>query len=104
MISPAQFAQRLLEIAPEPNEKESEVGDDVTVVDQGKSFTGKVASKDSNGRLRLSFQGARPARQDYLPTELKREDPDKKLRPTAPQPPVAGKQPPVAGRAIGSFL
>lgn len=48
------------------------VGDDVTVVENGEAYTGKVKSM-ANGRYRISFGGStKPADRDYMDQEIKR--------------------------------
>lgn len=51
--------------------QESEIGDDVTVVDAGQSYTGKVQAKTPDGKLKISFAGKRPNRDTYTMTEIK---------------------------------
>jgi len=97
-ITPAQFATALLE--DNPDDQPSDVGDDATVVDNGQVFTGKVAARDPSGRLKLSFSGRRPSRQDFQPNEIKRIGPAG----APPASPSAPRKPPVAGRGPGSFL
>lgn len=48
------------------------IGDDVAVVENGKSFQGKVQT-NNGGRFKVSFGGGeRPADRDYAPNELRR--------------------------------
>lgn len=55
-----------------PNPQAAAVGDDVAVVENGKTFQGKVQSTEG-GRFRISFGGgARPADRDYTDKEVKR--------------------------------
>ncbi len=51
--------------------QESEIGDDVTVVDAGQSYTGKVQAKTADGKLKISFAGKRPNRDTYGMAEIK---------------------------------
>jgi hypothetical protein len=50
---------------------ETEVGDDVEVVDAGQTFVGKVQAKTPDGRVKVSFAGRRPARDTFAANELK---------------------------------
>jgi hypothetical protein len=95
--SVADFVNRLLE--DDPNDQDTEVGDEVTVVDQGRSYTGRVGARNPDGTLKLSFSGPRPAKQDYKKDELRRDQPS----PSRPPTPGSATSP-TAGRAPGSFL
>ena len=52
-----------------------EVGDDVTVVDSGKTFMGKVGAKNSDGTVTVSFAGQRPNRDKFKPNEVSAQKP-----------------------------
>lgn len=102
MVSPRQYINRLFEIYPDPNKDAADIGDDVTVVDNGQSYQGKVAEKDPRdpqGKVKISFKGPHPAKPDFKPDQLRRDDPNK-AKTTLPRPSL----PPVAGRSSGSFL
>lgn len=48
-----------------------DVGSDVTVVENGHTFQGKVSAKTDDGKYKVSFSGQRPAQErDYEETEL----------------------------------
>jgi hypothetical protein len=52
--------------------KSPQIGDDVMVAEQGKSFTGKVQSVRPDGRYILSFGNTKPAKaRDYTANELR---------------------------------
>jgi hypothetical protein len=47
------------------------IGSDVTVAENGRSYTGKVSGRTPEGRYRLNFGGERPASvRDYAPDEM----------------------------------
>ena len=56
----------------DPDKDQLQVGDDVEVVDNGKTFTGKVGALNPDGTYTPSFDGARPSRTSYKPTEIRR--------------------------------
>ena len=58
---------------PRPNKKK-QVGDQATVVDQGKPFKGRVQSVNTDGSYTLSFDGARPSKDKFGDTELGDEE------------------------------
>lgn len=47
------------------------IGDQVTVAENGQTYTAKVQSKQPDGKFKLSFGGTRPARDVYASNELK---------------------------------
>jgi hypothetical protein len=103
-VSPRQYITRIFEVYPtDPNkEDDADIGDDVTVVDNGQSYQGKVAEKDPRdpqGKVKVSFRGPHPANTDFKTDQLRRDDP-KKPKTSLPRPSI----PPMAGRAPGSFL
>ena len=56
---------------PNPNKDEPrDVGSDVEVVDQGKTFKGKVKEVNPDGTYTVSFDGARPSRDKFRKQEL----------------------------------
>lgn len=60
--------------APNPaDDALSDVGDDVAVVENGKTFQGKIQSKGPTGRYKISFGAERPGMdREYEPTDFKR--------------------------------
>jgi len=55
-----------------PTPKSPEIGDDAMVVEDGKTFTGKVAGIGHDGRYRLSFGSEKPRMdREYGPNELR---------------------------------
>lgn len=55
----------------QPTSKNLGIGSDVTVVDSGRSYSGKVGARTPEGRYRVSFSGERPASmRDYAPDEM----------------------------------
>lgn len=58
-----------------PNNANYGIGDDVAVVENGRTFQGKVQTSNG-GKFKISFGGGeRPADRDYAPTELRRVNP-----------------------------
>jgi hypothetical protein len=65
------------------------IGDDVAVVENGKTFQGKV-QMNHGGRFKVSFGGGeRPADRDYAPDELRRVAPGQPGQPAQPGAPAA---------------
>ena len=55
-----------------PGQASPQIGDDAVVTEDGKTFTGKVASVSQDGRYRMSFGGTKPNMdRDYGPNELR---------------------------------
>jgi hypothetical protein len=58
-----------------PNDANYGIGDDVAVVENGRTFQGKV-QMSNGGKFKVSFGGGeRPADRDYAPAELRRVNP-----------------------------
>jgi biotin-(acetyl-CoA carboxylase) ligase len=72
-----------------PGDQKLAVGDSVTVADGGKVVVGVVKEIRPDGRVVVSFGEQRPAsgRNDFAPTELKKNEADK---PAGTEPPPAG--------------
>jgi hypothetical protein len=112
MITPRQFINSLIEdwnnsSSADPKNDDDDVGEPVTVVQNGQAFNGLVSKKDPRdpkGRVQVSFKGPRPPKDQFEPSELRRDDP-KKTKTTTP---ATNRVPPVSTRSgdrgVGSFL